>query len=338
MSPPNSDREYGFVYTTEPKQSKFNTVLGGFVIFLFVAIWFTSIGSPVLFYLTIQHKQYLLSVLIIFLTLAAYLPWEKNDFTLRFAKFARLNLFFYKKCKYVFEKKTSLATSDHPNAATRKPIFYAVHPHGAFCLGWSMLFTSPRMLSVKFCFSPVLYISPFFRLWCRLTGNPGRADKKSMISYMKKKIDIALPPGGFEEATLTSINHDRAYIKKRLGFIKLALQHGYDVVPVYSFGENLTYWNIQGFWKFRLKLNNLGLPAILVVGNPLCPILPKRHNLGLYVACGEPLVLPTIENPSREEVKLYHDKYVAALLRLFEEHKGNFYGEEEAKTKKLELW
>ena len=160
-----------------------------------------------------------------------------------------------------------------------------------------------------------------------------------MIKYMKRnRENIALPPGGFEEATLTSGDHDRVYIKKRMGFIKLALQYGYSIVPVYSFGENATYVNVQGAWNTRLKLNSFGIPAILVWGATFLPLLPKRSKYGLYIVAGHPLELPKIENPTREEVKLWHDKYVAALVRVFEDHKCNAYGEEEGKVKKMELW
>ena len=159
-----------------------------------------------------------------------------------------------------------------------------------------------------------------------------------MIKYMKRKENLALPPGGFEEATLTSVHHDRVYIKKRVGFVKLALQHGYDIVPVYCFGENATYFNVQGAWKLRLKINSFGIPAILTFGAWFLPLLPKRSKYGLYVVCGDALKLPTIENPTREEVQVWHDKYMAALVKVFEDHKCDAYGEEEGKTKKLELW
>lgn len=128
------------------------------------------------------------------------------------------------------------------------------------------------------------------------------------------------------------------YIKKRVGFVKLALQHGYDVVPVYCFGENKTFWNVQGLWKLRLWMNSLGLPAIAVFGSWLFPLMPKRDPLGLAVVVGEPLSLPKIPNPTREEVKSWHGKYMASLTRLFEEHKEDYYGPELAKTAKLELW
>ena len=159
-----------------------------------------------------------------------------------------------------------------------------------------------------------------------------------MISYMKKGEDLALPPGGFEEATLSSSHHDRVYIKKRTGFVRLCLQHGMKIRPVYVFGESGLYWNIQGGWDFRIKvLNKNGVPAIVTWGHPLIPLLP-RSNVDMKVVVGAPIVLPKIDNPTKEVVKQWHDKYVAALVKLFEDHKESYYGSEVAKTRKLEVW
>ena len=61
-----------------------------------------------------------------------------------------------------------------------------------------MLFCHDVMQHVRFCFAPALYASPFFRLFSRVTGRPGSAAKRDMISYMRRGESIALPPGGFE--------------------------------------------------------------------------------------------------------------------------------------------
>lgn len=58
----------------------------------------------------------------------------------------------------------------------------------------------------------------------------------------------------------------------------------------------------------------------------------------MKVVVGVPIVLPKIDNPTKDMVKSWHDKYVAALTKLFEDHKGAYYGSEVAKTKKLEVW
>ena len=330
------------VYYSTEKSTFFQTVTGGSLLIVFLSTWFSSLGSPAFFAIWVLNRQYQPLAVLMVLSAMAYLPWEKGMISNLISAYAQTSIYWYKKGSYLFETKEAVPTMDEG----QKPMLYAFHPHGAFCLGWSILFCSKIMndAKVRFVFSPVLYGSPLFRLWCRLVGNPGSASKPSMIGYMKERKDnkkrdhLALPPGGFEEATISCLDKDRVYIKKRVGFVKLALQHGYNVVPVYTFGENVTYANVQGMWKFRLWLNNLGLPAIAVFGSWLNPLLPKRHARGLKVVVGAPLVLPKIPNPTREDVTLWHDKYMASLVRLFEEHKEEYYGPELAKTAKLELW
>lgn len=158
-----------------------------------------------------------------------------------------------------------------------------------------------------------------------------------MKHYMKNGEDVALPPGGFEEATLTSLTQDRVFIKKRTGFVRLCLQYGIAIRPVYVFGERKCYWNVQGAFQARINLNRYGIPTIFVWGNPILPILPKL-SAEIYTVVGEPIILPRIENPTRDDVTRYHKKYVDALVKLFDEYKEDAYGPDAAKTIKLEVW
>jgi len=61
--------------------------------------------------------------------------------------------------------------------------------------------------------------------WLRL----GSAGKSNFMKLLKKSKNIALLPGGFEEATMFSRSKHRIFIKNRKGFIKLALKFGYKV-------------------------------------------------------------------------------------------------------------
>ena len=150
---------------------------------------------------------------------------------------------------------------------------------------------------------------------------------------------MALPPGGFEEATLSCVTQDRVFIKKRTGFIRLCLQYGYAVRPVYCFGEKSLYWNIQGLEQFRLALNRYGIPTILAWGQALIPVLPKR-NVNLHIVVGAPIGpnMPRIANPTKTDVDKWHAVYVSELVKLFEEHKEAAYGADMAKTAKLQVW
>jgi hypothetical protein len=66
------------------------------------------------------------------------------------------------------------------------------------------------------------------------------ASKPSMMRTMKKKGaegTIVLYVGGVAELFLSDETKERLYLNKRKGFVKLALQEGVDVVPIYMFGN-----------------------------------------------------------------------------------------------------
>ena len=311
-------------------------VTGGILLGLFVYVWLLSISSPFLFALAVLYKYYASATFIATVTFASYAKWERGAIS----KFCQQNCNYYsarylKTFSIVFEGGQLPSPTKDP-ASAQQQTFYAIHPHGVFCIGWALLFCHDVMQHVRFCFAPALYGSPFFRFISRLAGNPGSAEKQSMIKYMKEGEDIALPPGGFEEATLSCMTQDRVFIKKRTGFIKLCLQNGMAVRPVYVFGEKSLFWNIQGCWKTRLNLNRQGLPAILTWGHPFFPLMPK-NTIPIRVVVGAPLVLPKIADPTKDDVTTWHNKYIASLSRIFEEHKESAYGDN-AKTMKLEIW
>lgn len=66
------------------------------------------------------------------------------------------------------------------------------------------------------------------------------ASKSSMKRALKKSGPegcVVLYVGGMAELFLSCENNEKLYLLKRKGFIKLALQEGVDVVPIYLFGN-----------------------------------------------------------------------------------------------------
>jgi Diacylglycerol acyltransferase len=302
-------------------------LLGGVTVGLFILVWVGSLVSPVILVAAAYYKVYSVVAMILAVSLAAYLPWEKGGWSHTITAFVdHYHPRYYASCRTMAVSSRALSRNSHT--------LYAVHPHGAFCLGWSTLSHAPFMKTVRFCLSPALYCSPFFHLWARVIGRPGRADKPFMIRYMERGENMALPPGGFEEATLTCRNQDRVYIKNRAGFVKLCLTHGYAIVPVYCFGETSTFYNVQGFWNTRLWLNGYGIPGILVWGATFLPFLPKR-SAHLLVVLGDPIECPKIASPTNQDVEQWHARYIASLQTLFEAyHEEAMY----KKDAKLEIW
>lgn len=207
---------------------------------------------------------------------------------------------------------------------------YAVHPHGILTAGWTwnMFYNSKfhdRCGKIGFLLDDNLRNTmPTFRLMCDWFQGKKRyaagAAKSAMLKEMAKGGTLALLPGGFQEATICHPGKDRVYLKSRKGFVKYCLQYGYSITPVYTFGESDTYNCFTGLLKFRLALAKRNIPAAAMFGNPLCPLLPRRH-VSLLTFVGVPLRLPQISDPAQSDVDEWHGKYVEALKALFEKHK-----------------
>ncbi|KAH0478274.1 MAG: uncharacterized protein KVP18_002254 [Porospora cf. gigantea A] len=236
---------------------------------------------------------------------------------------------------WVFETITDSCTEASITVAEgaldpEKPTLYAIMPHGVYCCGWSRLFAWEGMRHVHFCFSPLLFYSPLFTPLVSLVGRTHSSSRKDFEDIMSQGKSVGLIPGGFEEATIFSNGSDRLYIKKRKGFLKLALTYGYRVVPVFNFGERFTFWNVQGAWRLRLWLNKFNIPGVLPAGRWFLPILPVLDMS--HLVFGDPIDLTQYREPL--DVDGAHELYVSEVERLYKAHALKFYG----KVSALELW
>eukprot|EP00386_Alphamonas_edax_P003312 GDKI01010160.1.p1 GENE.GDKI01010160.1~~GDKI01010160.1.p1 ORF type:complete len:340 (+),score=33.82 GDKI01010160.1:51-1070(+) len=301
---------------------------GIFQMLTYLLTWMTSLASPLIIFTLFYFKFTLLATVLCLITASAYLyPYKKSRLVQDFL----LVPYYFKECSYHYEKFPPF------EAGKDAPTILCVHPHGVFCMGWAQVFcrSAEELAGFYFCFSSVLNMSPFFRILTRLLADTSNVDKDSMLALMRQKKNLALNVGGFEDASIHTQDKDRIFLKNRKGFVKYALQHGYSLTPAYIFGEHQTYWNMPGFYKFRLWLNSFGLPGIVPFGVWWCPILPK--DVPIHTVVSTPLVLPKIENPTPGEVDKWHTAYVLHLTQLYDRYKVRFYGPE-AKDRQLEIW
>lgn len=215
-----------------------------------------------------------------------------------------------------------------------RPYIAAYHPHGIISQGFIYNaglrkdFTGVRGMG-----APIIKHIPLLNLVFKWTGATTSSAKKNVLRIMKERKSLGVIPGGFEEATITCKDKDRVYIKDRKGFIKYALQFGYDVVPAYTFGDTGAYDNLQGWWPTRLALNKHHVPTVLPFGAWFFPLLPK-YTAGVHTVIGRPIRCPRIENPTEKDVNYYHAQYIEALQELYDKHKGDFGMEDRT----LEIW
>ena len=153
------------------------------------------------------------------------------------------------------------------------------------------------------------WVGGFLRLW-----GVESVHAKNMNRLMAERRNIGLLPGGFEEATITSKDKYRIYIRKRKGFIKMALKTGYKICPVLIMNEHKMFQTTDFALSFRLLINKIKVPGALFWSR--FGLLPD-YNLDVTTVIGKPIELPKVEKPSVEEVKKWHRVYIDSITALY---------------------
>jgi len=317
-----------------------DTLHGALSIGSYVVFWLVSSVSPLAVLGALVCGWWRSAALLVALLFICSLPAEPNS-SIR-AWISRGHRVYWKEASLSFEDQIE------PDA----PTLLSVHPHGVFCLGWAGLFTREELRDVHWCFAPILYNSPIFRAFTSLIGRPASASKAAFTQLMRQRKSIALLPGGVEEAAISSARADRVFLRDRKGWIKYALQHGYSITPVFTFGERETYATADSLVPLRLWLCTFGLAGTLLsmllvfpVGRWWCPILPRNRRLHTVVGTALKPPADFLETSSahtgrlvtEKDVNDFHERYVHALVALYDRHKVSFYGKLSADTS-LEIW
>ena len=233
--------------------------------------------------------------------------------------------------------KRSMRLMDHPYFKSQKIVFeeeieekgekkmFCIMPHGVLTMGYITLISSKEMecFNIKWLVTDIITKLPFIGDilgWCNMFS----IKKSNMLKIMSKGKNIALIPGGFEEATNFEHGTYNIYINERKGFIKYALQHGYEIYPIFVFGEEKTYYTLftsllKIFGKF---LNKYHIPTTFFYGKYFS-IMPN-DDLDLNIVVGKKLKFPTINSPSVYDINLYHNHYRYEVLNLFNRNVKKF--------------
>ena len=122
-------------------------------------------------------------------------------------------------------------------------------------------------------------------------------------------------------------------LHRRRGIIKLALQTGLPLVPVYSFGENYQYHQLlprDRNTRFGAAFHWVQEQIRYTVGVVLpitTNILPKACDV--VTVFGKPIpVGPAVENPTEAQIDGLMSRYEQGLRALFDEHKSEYAGPE----------
>ncbi|XP_078390017.1 diacylglycerol O-acyltransferase 2-like [Cetorhinus maximus] len=214
------------------------------------------------------------------------------------------------------------------------------HPHGILCFGafcnfcteatnFSKIFPgiTPHVATLN-----GLFRLPIFRDYILSTG--GRSVSRSSLTHLLSKSGVGnavvVVVGGAAESMSGRPGEHSLLLKNRKGFIRIALKHGANLVPIYSFGENDVFDQVvfePGSWMKYYQLmfqKYMGFAPCLFKGRGLLfssswGLMPYAKPITTVV--GEPIPVTQSTNPSEEEVDRYHTEYMEAVTSLFNRHK-----------------
>jgi len=211
--------------------------------------------------------------------------------------------------------------------------FFAVHPHGCMSefrmlMDGQFLDQLPGLEGKQVCWlaASILFRLPICRELCLWSGccDAGRATAEKML---KAGLSVGVIPGGEHEQMLTTYGKEIIYIKKRLGFVKLALRFGVPLVPCYVFGVSDSYHTSEFLIDLRMALvKSLGIAIPFCWGAFGLPLAPFQTPVNIVM--GQPIPVEKVAEPTNEQVVAAHAQYVEALQKVFDENKARFgYGE-----------
>lgn len=221
---------------------------------------------------------------------------------------------------------------------------FGYHPHGLFSAGCFLNFMTsatgfPALfpkLDIRGCTLAFNFRLPFFR---EVLLSLGAIDvSAASIRYQLKSgpgSAVVIVPGGAAEALDARPGTNDLTLRRRQGFFRLALQHGVHLVPVYSFGENELYEQLDNKrgsmirWLQEFLQRNFGYSAPFFLGAgsqpvgcgcsgqgvPLSP-MPRRHPVITVV--GDPIPCERVENPTNEQIDVLKEVYIMRLKEIFD--------------------
>ncbi|GAA6032011.1 hypothetical protein JCM8097_003387 [Rhodosporidiobolus ruineniae] len=228
-----------------------------------------------------------------------------------------------------------IKTADLPS--NRKYIF-GYHPHGVIGMGaitnfgtdatgFSRLFPGirPHLLTLSSNFQ-----LPLYRELLLCMGICSVSMKScSNILRQGPGSSITIVVGGAAESLSAHPGTADLTLKRRKGFIKLAIRQGADLVPVFSFGENDIFEqlsNERGTRLYKLQkrfqaLFGFTLPIFFGRGifNYSMGLMPYRHPIVSVV--GRPISVKQKDHPTNDDLEEVQQRYITELKRIWEDYK-----------------
>ncbi|RUP49379.1 diacylglycerol acyltransferase-domain-containing protein [Jimgerdemannia flammicorona] len=220
-----------------------------------------------------------------------------------------------------------------------KNYIFGYHPHGIISMGAFTNFATeatgfsdkfpgikPRLLTLTSNFNLPLYRDYLMAMGC---ASVSRTSCENILNKGPGS-SIVIVVGGAAESLNARPGTSDLTLRKRLGFIKLAMRNGASLVPVFSFGENDLYEQLQNekgsnVWKWQKAIQKaMGFTLPLFHGRGMfnydLGLLP--HRRAIHTIVGHPIDLVKTANPTEEEVLAAQKLYIDELQNIYDKYKN----------------
>eukprot|EP00475_Leptophrys_vorax_P037249 TRINITY_DN63978_c0_g1_i1.p1 TRINITY_DN63978_c0_g1~~TRINITY_DN63978_c0_g1_i1.p1 ORF type:complete len:327 (-),score=3.52 TRINITY_DN63978_c0_g1_i1:252-1232(-) len=284
-------------------------------LFLFIGLFHfdTIVMFTAIFHLPSKTS---VAVIVLMITLVVLPINPHSKFGKRLATFIAKAVPTYFPIKFIYE--------DHAALDPKQAHIIALEPHHVFPI--SALALSPSsglfpLTNLRILGSSALGLVPLVRHIWRWLGM-GAATRKEFVKILASGTSCVIIPGGMQESLLMDETKEVLYLRRRLGFVRLAVENNVPLVPIFAFGQRDAY----RFWfprnnPFHASLSRkLMFAPMLFWGRWGTPI-PFQVEMTLVV--GRPVPVPACARDDPEAaVAAMHSAFVEAVDALYDKHKG----------------
>ncbi|GMI55323.1 hypothetical protein ScalyP_jg11705 [Parmales sp. scaly parma] len=216
---------------------------------------------------------------------------------------------------------------------TGKSAILVAQPHGVLSLTGicSATYCIPEFRMIKTAAASAVVNFPFLKQVMGIFGLIDAA-KPNLIRHLKKggaEGTIVIYVGGIAELFMCSESEERLFLQKRKGFVKLALQTGTSLIPLYMFGNTTVLTPLK--WKFLVSLSRkmqASMTYFWGMGG-----LPVPRKVKLVYCRGKMVHVPKIEEPTQADIDKYHKLYVDEVTRIYTKYQPTVCDGDYAKKK-----